>query len=144
MKNIFFKLYEKYKELIKYSIFGILTTIVNFAVKYTLLFLILDSNNWLELQVAIVLSWIAAVMFAYFTNSKYVFESKTKNKFKELIAFVSGRITTLLLEMFIMWFFVTLLKLNSNFEIFIFTWVAQIFVLIGNYILSKLIFKKVD
>ena len=94
---------------------------------------------------AIIISWIAGVLFAYFTNRKFVFESKNENKLKEFISFVVARIATLLLEMFIMWFFVTLLKLNSDLYVVIFTLVAQVAVVIGNYIFSKLfVFKKTD
>lgn len=138
-------LYIKYKEIINYLIFGVLTTIVNLVIKYILLFTILNPTNAFELQVAIIISWIAGVLFAYFTNRKFVFESKNENKLKEFISFVVARISTLLLEMFIMWFFVTLLKLNSDLYVVIFTLVSQVAVVIGNYIFSKLfVFKKTD
>ena len=89
------------------------------------------------------LSWIAAVIFAYITNRKYVFESNNKKWLKEFISFVTGRLLTLLIEMFVMWFFVTLLKLNSNSYVIVFTLVAQALVIIGNYVFSKLfVFKK--
>lgn len=139
------ELYIKYKEIINYLIFGILTTLVNLITKYILLFTILNPTNGFQLQIAIIISWIAGVLFAYFTNRKFVFESKNENKLKEFISFVVARIATLLLEMFIMWFFVTLLKLNSNLYVVIFTLVAQVAVVIGNYIFSKLfVFKKTD
>ena len=137
------ELYIEYKEIINYMIFGALTTVVNLVVKYILLFTFLDASNGFELQVAIVVSWIAAVIFAYITNRKYVFESKNNNLISEFIKFVSGRLLTLLIEMFVMWFFVTLLKFNSDLQVIIFTLVAQVFVIIGNYIFSKLfVFKK--
>ena len=137
------ELYIKYKEIINYLIFGILTTLVNLITKYILLFTILDPTNGFQLQIAIIISWIAGVLFAYFTNRKFVFESKNENKLKEFISFVVARIATLLLEMFIMWFFVTLLKLNSDLYVVIFTLVAQVAVVIGNYIFSKLfVFRK--
>ena len=143
MKNIFNKILNK--ETIMYLIFGVLTTIVNLIVKYALLFTILDATHPIQLQTAIIISWIIAVLFAYFTNRKFVFESKSKNKLKEFISFVVARISTLLLEMIIMWFFVTLLKLNSNLYVVIFTIISQIAVIIGNYIFSKLfVFKKVN
>lgn len=138
-------LYEKYREIINYLIFGVLTTIVNIGTKYALLFTIFDAKNAVELQLAIIISWILAVLFAYITNRKFVFESKNKNKIKELISFFSARIATLLLEMFIMWFFITLLKLNSDIYVIIFTILTQILVVVGNYILSKIfVFKKID
>ncbi len=139
------ELYVKYKEIINYLIFGVLTTIVNLITKYILLFTILNPTNGFQLQIAIIISWIVAVIFAYFTNRRFVFESKNENKLKEFISFVVARIATLLLEMFIMWFFVTLLKLNSDLYVVIFTLVAQVAVVIGNYIFSKLfVFKKTD
>ena len=139
------ELYTKYKEIINYLIFGALTTLVNLITKYILLFTILDPTNGFQLQTAIIISWIVAVIFAYFTNRKFVFESKNQNKLKEFISFVVARIATLLLEMFIMWFFITLLKLNSDLYVVIFTLVAQVAVVIGNYIFSKLfVFKKTD
>lgn len=135
--------YKLYKEQINYLIFGGLTTLVNLITKYILLFTILDAQNDIQLQIAVVISWITAVLFAYFTNRKYVFESENKNKFKEFVSFISARIFTLLLEMFIMWFFVTFLKLNTDIWVITFTLIAQIVVIIMNYILSKLIiFKK--
>lgn len=142
LKNIL-ALYEKYKEIINYLIFGGLTTVVSLATKYLLLFTIFDATNSIQLQTSIIISWIAAVLFAYFTNRKFVFESTNKNKFKEFISFIVARFSTLLLEMLIMWFFVTLLKLNSDLYVIIFTIIAQIAVVITNYIFSKLfVFKK--
>ena len=139
------ELYIKYKEIINYLIFGVLTTLVNLITKYILLFTVLNPTNGFQLQIAIIVSWIVAVIFAYFTNRKFVFESKNQNKLKEFMSFVVARIATLLLEMFIMWFFVTLLKLNSDLYVIIFTLVAQVAVVIGNYIFSKLfVFKKTD
>ena len=80
------ELYTKYKEIINYLIFGALTTLVNLITKYILLFTILDPTNGFQLQIAIIISWIAAVIFAYFTNRKFVFESKNQNKLKEFIS----------------------------------------------------------
>lgn len=142
LKNIL-ALYEKYKEIINYLIFGGLTTVVSLATKYLLLFTIFDAANSIQLQTSVIISWIAAVLFAYFTNRKFVFESTNKNKFKEFISFIMARLSTLLLEMLIMWFFVTLLKLNSDLYVIIFTIVTQVAIVIANYIFSKLfVFKK--
>ncbi len=143
VKNIK-KIYMKYAEIINYLIFGVLTTLVNLITKYLLLFTIFDASNPIQLQTSIIISWIVAVLFAYFTNSIFVFKSKNKNKdkIKEFINFILARIGTLLLEMLIMWFFVTLLRLNSDLYVIIFTIISQAIVIICNYVLSKLfIFK---
>ena len=142
MKKII-ELYKKYEELINYLVMGVLATVVNLAVKYGLLFTILDASDATQLQIAVIISWVAACLFAYFTNRKFVFKSKSEKILKEFTAFVSARIFTLILEMLIMFIFVTLLKLDSDLWVVIWSLVAQVVVIVVNYVLSKLvIFKK--
>lgn len=136
MKKIW-DIYHKYEEIINYLIVGGLTTLISLAVKYGLLFTIMDASNALELQISVIISWIIAVAFAYFANRIFVFHSKSKQYLKEVSGFVAGRIATLVMEMGIMWFFVTLLELDSNLWVIIWTIVAQILVIVGNYIISK-------
>lgn len=136
-------IYYKNPEIWNYLIVGVLTTVVSLAIKWGLLFTILDAKNGFQVQIAVITSWIGAVIFAYITNRIFVFKSKSKNYLKEISSFVLGRVATLLMEMFIMWFFVTLLKLNSDTWVLVFTLVCQVLVTIFNYILSKLfVFKK--
>lgn len=142
MKKII-NLYKKYEEIINYLIVGGLTTLVSLVVKWGLLFTVLDAKNAFQLQLAVIISWIAAVIFAYVTNRIFVFKSKSKKILKEIISFFGARLLTLGLEMAIMWFFVTLLKLDSDTWVLIWTIVAQVLVIIFNYILSKLfVFKR--
>ena len=133
------KTYIKYKEIINYLIFGILTTIISLITYYTLILTILNPNNPIELQIANIISWIFSVTFAYITNKKYVFNSHEKNVKKEILKFYSSRISTLFIDIILMFIFVSILKLNDKIiKIFV-----QIIVIISNYILSKLIvFKK--
>ena len=142
MKKIW-NLYHKYEEIVNYLIVGGLTTLISLAVKYGLLFTILDASNAMELQISVIASWVLAVLFAYFANRIFVFHSKSKEYLKEVSGFVAGRIATLVMEMIIMWFFVTLLGLDSNLWVIIWTIVCQILVIVGNYVFSKLfVFKK--
>ena len=135
--------FHKNEEFWTYIVVGLLTTIVAIIIKWGLLFTILDAKKELELQIAVISSWIGAVLFAYITNRFYVFKSKNKNKLKEFITFASSRIITLLLDMFIMWLFVTKLKMNTKIWVMVWTLVSQVLVTIINYILSKIfVFKK--
>lgn len=133
------ELYLKYKEIINYLIFGVLTTVVSLVTYYICVYTILDPDNAVQLQIANVISWIISVAFAYITNRKFVFESKEKNKIKEASKFVTSRIATLLMDMAIMYVGVTVLKFNDK----IMKLVSQVVVIVMNYILSKiLVFKK--
>ncbi len=135
------ELYNKYKEIINYVIVGGLTTVVSLAVYYALVLTVLDPDNPVQLQIANVISWIAAVTFAYFTNRRFVFESKTKGEeqTKEVISFYSARLGTLLMDMGIMFVGKTVLHINDKIvKLFV-----QVVVMVANYVISKLlVFKK--
>jgi len=135
------EMYRKYKEIVNYLIVGGLTTVLALAVYYGSVLTFLNPENAFELQVANWLSWTAGVIFAYFTNRKFVFESKEKNKIKEAGKFVSSRIITLLMDMLIMWLGVTVLKFNDK----IMKLFSQVVITISNYVFSKLfVFKKTE
>ena len=135
-------IFLKYNEVISYLFFGVLTTVVNLAVKYLLLFTVLDASNPFELQISVIVSWVIACLFAYITNRKFVFKSKSKEILKEVMSFLTARLITLGLEMLIMFVFVTVLKLNSDLWVVIWSIVSQAAVIITNYIFSKLIIFK--
>lgn len=82
---------EKIKELIRYGIVGVMTTLVNYIVYYICLKL---NINWL---ISNSLAWIAAVIFAYVTNRNMVFHSKNDVK-KECMEFFGMRFITLIVE----------------------------------------------
>ncbi len=133
------ELFNKYREIIMYLIFGVLTTVVSLAVYYILVYTILNPNNPFELQVANIISWIAGVAFAYFTNRSMVFQSKNKNKLKEAGSFVLARVVTLIMDMLIMFVGVTLLHGNDK----LLKLISQVIVIVSNYVFSKLfVFKK--
>lgn len=132
------KIYKKYEELINYLIIGILTTIVSLVTYYLLTLTILDANNKVYLQIANIISWLASVTFAYFTNRKYVFKVKNKSNIKECLNFYISRISTLLIDMIIMYIFVSILKFDNK----IVKLIAQVVIIILNYILSKFIIFK--
>ena len=84
------------KEVIFYAIFGVLTTLVNIVISYVLTaFCHLDGN--LSSTIGI----IASILFAYFTNRKWVFESHAntaKEKWIEFGKFILGRAFTMVVE----------------------------------------------
>ena len=126
-------LLHNHRELVAYLIVGVLTTVVSLAVYYLCVFTFLNPNDAFELQIANVISWFCAVIFAYFTNRKFVFQSKNSNLFKEGAKFCLSRVVTLIIDMFSMFLFVTLWKMNDK----IAKLIVQVIVTIGNYIISK-------
>lgn len=127
------EIYRKYKEIINYLIVGGCTTLVSLGAYYGLVFTVLDPKNPVKLQVANIISWIAAVTFAYFTNRIFVFESKNMNMVREAGSFFLSRVSTLLMDMGIMFAAVTLLGMNDK----IAKLIVQVIVTIANYVISK-------
>lgn len=137
--NKIIELYKKHKEIINYVIVGGLTTVASMAIFYGSTWTFLDGHDPFQLQVANVLSWVGAVLFSYIANRLFVFESKNPKIFKELIAFVSSRLVTLLLDMGTMFLLSSVLHINYNFAKI----VAMVLVTVGNYVISKVfVFKK--
>ena len=129
--------YKKYKEALLYLFFGVLTTLINIVVFYLFTEIIT-----LDELVAIVIAWIIAVLCAYVTNRIWVFSSHCATKaafLKEILSFYGGRIFTLLVEEGILLVFIKLLSLNA----LAVKIVAQVVIIVLNYVISKLfVFKK--
>lgn len=128
---------QKCWSLILYAVFGVLSSVVN-LVSYWLLAHV--SN--LGTIPSTVLAWVITVCFVYVTNRKWVFHSSASTAqeyVKEIISFFSCRIATGVVDWACMFVFVTLLSFN---DVLIKT-LANVLVIILNYIASKLIiFKK--
>lgn len=131
------ELFNKYKEVINYLIFGVLTTLVNY-VSYLILSKVFNVNY----LASTVISQIISIIFAYVTNKLFVFESKTTNAkelIKEMVSFFGFRAVSLLLDMAFMYIFVDVLKLNDV----IMKLVSNVLIVVANYVFSKLfVFKK--
>jgi len=156
-------LYKKYEEIIVYLIVGVLTTIVSWAACFAAK-LFLDSNISFQNFLINTIGWVVGVCFAYPLNRAWVFKSKNKHIIKEFSGFAASRISTWVLDVVIMWFFVNivsfktlLLKIVANFgfipssvesEDKLYYWFVKIFisavlVTIANYVFSKfLVFGK--
>lgn len=127
------QLFHKHYELITYGIFGVLTTLVNFIINYSLLWIFGEKHYLLF----IVISWVGAVIFAYITNKKYVFLDKDRtisHVIKQLLLFSAARLLSLGFETIISYIFVEWLHWDVN----IVKIVASVGVVILNYIFSKL------
>lgn len=125
--------YAEYVEIIRYLIIGVLTTLVSLGTYYALVSTFLNPEDSLQLQFANIISWIISVLFAYFTNRSYVFKVKDQKLFQEFIKFVASRIFTLLIDMLMMFIFVSLLHFDDK----IIKIIIQVVVIVLNYLLSK-------
>lgn len=129
-------LYEKYHATVVYLVFGVLTTVVNYAV-----YLPLYNLAGLPASICNGIAWVVAVAFAYVTNKLFVFESKSwdRNALGELVRFVGSRVASGAIETVSLLLTVDILGWNGN----LMKLLLAFFVIVFNYVLSKFfVFKK--
>lgn len=131
------ELLRKYRSLILYVVFGAGTTLVNILVYTGATRLFAMDEMW-----ANILAWFLSVLFAYFTNRTWVFDSRASGfaaLIKEAGSFFAARIATGLMDQGIMFLCVKVLSL-PDVPVKI---ASNVVVIILNYILSKwVVFRK--
>ena len=126
-------LWIKYEEIIAYLIVGGLTTVVSWAAKFLANFLLFDNTMYptpFQNVVLSIINWTAGVIFAYFTNRKFVFKSNAP-MLSEAPKFVLSRVSTLILDMVVMQ---VLTAVGVN--LLVATVISAVLVIIGNYVFS--------
>ncbi len=128
-------LYRKYEEIIVYLIVGVLTTIVAWTAKFAANALLFHNTMYptpFENTVLSTINWTAGVIFAYFTNRRFVFKSK-KSMRKEAPKFVLSRVSTWILDIVVMQILTAL-----NIHLVVASIISAALVTIANYVFSKL------
>ena len=136
MKKIW-NLLQKYRDIVSYLFFGVLTTVVNYVI-----YLPVYNICGLSAAVSNIIAWAGAVIFAYLTNKPFVFCShdwSAKTVIPELTKFISCRLASGAMETVILLLAVDCLHWNGN----VWKLVTQVLVVIFNYVGSKLlVFRK--
>ncbi len=158
-------LLQKRRELVLYLVFGVLTTVVGWGVYYAILLggrAVLSipveeiaSGRYIALYTAAqLIQWVCAVLFAFFTNRKWVFTDAEKNGSvrAQLLPFSAGRLVTLGLDYVITvgltfglsallpsWTNASLLGRAWNLCEIASKLVAAVVVIVCNYLISKLL-----
>ena len=124
-------LYHRYREIINYLFFGVLTTVVNY-VTYLVM-----SPFFVLTTVPTVVAWVLSVLFAYLTNRKYVFcsHSTGRDALKEAGGFVTARVMSGVLDVAIMWVFADCIGFND----LVIKLLSNVVVVVFNYVASKLV-----
>ena len=120
-------------EGIAYLIFGVLTTVIDYAISNLLYYI------WkMDPVPAQTIAWVAAVLFAFVTNKWWVFESHTLNPgkvWREFVSFVLCRVATFLFNLAALFVMVDLMKM----EFFLCKLLISVVVVVLNYVFSKIL-----
>ncbi len=154
---------KKHREILMYLLFGVLTTAVGWIVYFAVLWALkavmglpvddTTSARYIGAYTAAqIIQWVAAVLFAFFTNRKWVFTEADKNVSVpiQLVKFSAGRVLTFFID-YVVTFFgalalaalipaftsVSLLGRDWNFAEIGAKVLAAVIVIVCNYIFSK-------
>ncbi len=136
LRNFIIAFVIKYQEIVKYGIFGVLTTLVNYVLYIAFTRGIHIGELW-----ATGTAFVLSIIFAYFTNRIWVFESKAKgrNQVTEFFKFFLARTSGLFIDLGIMWLFFTVLGYND----LVVKILSNVFIIVLNFVISKVfVFKK--
>ncbi|WP_278319779.1 GtrA family protein [Latilactobacillus sakei] len=129
-------LIHRYWEQLMYLVFGVLTTAVNMVVFY-----LLDQYTGMYYLLSNTIAWFLSVLFAFFTNKTWVFQSKytTFRDFsREIASFFFFRGISYIMDTAIMFVGISMLH-GPNMVVKI---IDQFVIILANYIFSKWIFNK--
>lgn len=127
-------LYRQYRDVISYLFFGGCTTAINIICYYVCV-----RFFHMTTQPGTIMAWLASVLFAYFTNKLFVFESRSwdrKTVIPEIISFFGCRLLTGGMDLLIMSVFVDYLhlydmavKITSNIMVIVLNYIASRFLI---------------
>lgn len=128
-------------EVFKYLFFGVLTTLV-YMVTRVAFFSLTQSATF-----SAVVANIVAIIFAFVTNDYFVFNQVRTGWFRRLVKFFMARLATLVLDLALAYLLVTKYPqiigqfVNDNIAMvnMVETIFSQVFIIVLNYVLSKLL-----
>lgn len=142
---------KKYQEIIRYLVVGVLTTVLSMGC-YFLLFYLLERGSWNHYagRIATVVSWVVAVIFAFFANKLAVFKSRSMAPgvfWREFLLFFGCRAATLAFDFAFIWVTVDHLAYTdwasgwdpqyAAFHGYLMKLADEFFVTVFNYVISK-------
>ena len=138
-------------EAIRYLFFGVLTTVVYYIFISISLFALKKNGISYFATISEAIGQIVSIIFAFFTNKKWVFRHKSNHVFHDFLNFAAGRIFFMVLAVALKWFFgdvqpnilMNLFHSSKTMMILILSFIIQVFNILLNYFYSKfLVFRK--
>ena len=128
--EVFVRALKTHREVLLYLVFGGLTTLVNVVT-----FGVMTDGLGIHYTISNAVAWIASVAFAYVTNRKWVFESRSSHILREMCLFVGCRVFSGLCDMGVLVLCVEVLSMSTMLAKLL----TQVIVVVLNYVFSKLI-----
>lgn len=128
MNNKIKKIFNKYKKIISYIFFAIITSIVNVSV-YMLCYNFIIKN----IIISNIVAYACSIILSFFLNKNIVFKNKKGNIFKQLITYLGLKLVSLFIDSCVLTILHDYLHINN----FIAKLIANASTTISNYLINK-------
>lgn len=102
---------KKCSNYLKHILINFISFVLNYLIFILLMFLI-NKNNPVGIQIINLISWIVSMLFIFYIDKKYVPDLVNENNSSELFKFILIRILSLMIEVIILFIFVSILGAN--------------------------------
>lgn len=117
------------KHLLSYLFWGVATTVVNVTTYQAC-----RVYGAIPVSISTALAWVVSVLFAFFTNRRYVFKGHQGSIFRQLVKFFGSRLFSGIVDVLLMALLVTLLHLPEILSKI----GVNVVVVVMNYFLSRI------
>ena len=100
---------KKCANYLKHMLIHLLSFIINYLT-FVFIMLFIDSGNIVGVQIINLISWIISMLFIFFIDKLFVPDLVNENNSNELFKFILIRILSLIIEVMILFIFVSVLR----------------------------------
>lgn len=102
---------KKCTNYLKHLLVYLISFIINYVI-FILFMLLINKNNSVSIQVVNLISWIVSMLFIFYADKKFVPDLVNENNSSELFKFILIRILSLIIEVLILFIFVSIFQMN--------------------------------
>ena len=102
---------KKCKNYLKHLLIHLVSFILNYLI-FILLMLVINKNNPVLVQIINLIAWLFSMLFIFYIDKKYVPDLVNENNSSELFKFILIRILSLIIEVIILFIFISIFQSN--------------------------------
>ena len=102
---------KKYTNYLKHIMIYLVSFVINYLIFISLMSFI-NFNNAVGIQIANLIAWIISMLFIFYIDKKFVPDLVNENNSSELFQFILIRILSLIIEIIILYIFVSIIGTN--------------------------------
>ena len=104
---------KKCANYLTHMLIHLISFVINYFI-FIFLMTIVKENSVVGIQIANLISWVISMLFIFFVDKLFVPDLVNENNSKELYTFILIRLLSLIIEVMILFIFVSVIRLDYN------------------------------